>query len=1595
MTRWRTSFGLARRRPAAAALHVSAAPQAGRRGKKSAPQHVSAPVNDFDEQFQSLLLDVEKFERGDTVHAQPSAAGSGDEAAEAMFHQPSEHADQSPDELATVLAWRDITAGREQTAVPARENPWIKLAKRPIRQPVAPPEKLVRGMDSVLAGRNIHNIKQHFREMSLSRNTRDRQLFNSVKEWAAMSPQERADTGKQYKRRKILGLHGPGESPPLLYGPRETLAYMLHETLPLYGVAWRALADVATALPQWTPQRVLDFGSGTGSAVWAARDVWSAGATDVVAVEPSRSMQQVAAHLLQSAPGVSWRRSLGDVERTAATMGPDGKFDLIITHNTLGELTTERERSDYSARLWELLAPDGVLLTVEPGTRWGFHVVKQARDGLLTQMTVKEKIKRTQHGHVLVDPTLPALPSGADARAGRGTIPAPQHAIGAAPPGTLYELAGLDTPDVQPALAGSVDGSHMTELPPGEPDSILQLLQSDLLQQGMEPGSADAWKDAAAELSPDDAETAIANSLEWPDHAEFDAPLASSADPVSLTASPGRRRGQQVDVTAEANAAAAAQASADGAGASQSDAIAFVDSFTAARVTDAAAAQQLRDDGLAEFRAVASLGSEFANSLEQAVARGLRTTASSEVTSIVAASSVKGVGVAPNLEFASQEQRLAAAEPGSLQKLRRRSTAALDKVAGRLARVGTRLDDTGMAVVAPCAHALACPMHAKSWCHFSQVVNRHKATLVGSSHRRVLPTQEAKFAYVALRKTTPETMASTPPAQRAGWALFGQDFEQQAEAWWAAHMLAPAVQAASDSVAAQRLESGESEWRENFRAAAGAVDAALGTGGSTPVIAEIMPASDSELSGSDSAHGLPVRSAAPGDSLSLTQWRAAHAAAVDGTAGAASSSAAPPTLRALAAVPDLAGAAPPQAPESFHALVLPPLDPVRASLRPSTWAMRHRGSAVELLSGDVRQLSVPQPAADRWDVDPFQDGGLALGFVRDDERDADVDSSVMARRMRGALEGTLGQHGVTPDDSDDDTSVLAGANQGWRGTSAAQSPVTVFTEHGLVQLDAAEHAAALAKPAPEQTPTQRARAWMMARAGQPASASQPGADLVSELRAAVTDLGLSDHDGDESSDEDGRHALAGPVHAPDGTLLRDEQGRMQRLPKGASKDTRAAFFEEKFRGENQQYEKFGAEYMDGYDTDDETRHARAARFDLAMGEAITAGLPGAGTFARILRAPLKRRKHVILDVCTPQGTMERRNVGKARVGAVFPGAYRAARKARWGGLWPNWMARKEHKSAAAQVRALKKAVARGELPPNTRLQTMVHDPLGKLSTGSLRRRRAAESAALSAGLSAEQAQQAGDAAVDRAALPPALAAAPRQIAAHDSGTDNHVPNAGAPAVASVSDLPAELAASVLAGDVPLDRVVRGKDGNFMVLPRAAAAPSYRSVMAARQAQAAAGFNVAKSTDAAHGGAVLPATAGPRDVSSMTLDALASMPSSAISKRLAQDLGSASITSSGNLGEVQLPGASFPLGSLDKMFVTEEEAAVAAAHIRKGTHDPRDPLGLLLPGARHRLGSLRKTDRGGIAEPSRISTASERQAKRVAHRKRGRHAAKKK
>jgi ribosomal protein RSM22 (predicted rRNA methylase) len=73
--------------------------------------------------------------------------------------------------------------------------------------------------------------------------------------------------------------------------------------------------------------------------------------------------------------------------------------------------------------------------------------------------------------------------------------------------------------------------------------------------------------------------------------------------------------------------------------------------------------------------------------------------------------------------------------------------------------------------------------------------------------------------------------------------------------------------------------------------------------------------------------------------------------------------------------------------------------------------------------------------------------------------------------------------------------------------------------------------------------------------------------------------------------------------------------------------------------------------------------------DDELGLELLRGDANRQSYGRIIRAPKKKKGHVLIDCCVAPGNIVRNKVSKS-MSKPIPGIYSASRKSRWGGLWP-------------------------------------------------------------------------------------------------------------------------------------------------------------------------------------------------------------------------------------------------------------------------------------------------------------------------------------
>jgi len=158
-------------------------------------------------------------------------------------------------------------------------------------------------------------------------------------------------------------------------------AYAVGRLPAIHAVTSRIFDEVDRRLPDLRPKSVLDFGSGPGTALWSALDVWGDSIQSVQAVEPNRHMTAMAQRLLRDETRIQWSDRLPTVSSASS--------DIVVASFVLSELPNTKTQAQLVKRLWA--RTKGCLVLVEPGTPHGFEIIKSMRSILLSSSNARQR----------------------------------------------------------------------------------------------------------------------------------------------------------------------------------------------------------------------------------------------------------------------------------------------------------------------------------------------------------------------------------------------------------------------------------------------------------------------------------------------------------------------------------------------------------------------------------------------------------------------------------------------------------------------------------------------------------------------------------------------------------------------------------------------------------------------------------------------------------------------------------------------------------------------------------------------------------------------------------------------------------------------------------------------------------------------------------------------------------------------------------------------------------------------------------------------------------------------------------------------------
>lgn len=186
------------------------------------------------------------------------------------------------------------------------------------------------------------------------------------------------DTNSWVKRAKLLHNRYTAREKEerYLHDFLDALAYLALRAPSTYTQAFAAFSALQEVVPSFKPTTVLDIGSGSGIALWAAQAVWPSVASGM-AIDQDKNVLSLGKEIALKANiplQVEW------VQQDIRKESPSNKtYDIVILANVLNELpVSEAEKVLGMA----FNACKGTLVVIEPGTPLGSSIVNSVAQKL-------------------------------------------------------------------------------------------------------------------------------------------------------------------------------------------------------------------------------------------------------------------------------------------------------------------------------------------------------------------------------------------------------------------------------------------------------------------------------------------------------------------------------------------------------------------------------------------------------------------------------------------------------------------------------------------------------------------------------------------------------------------------------------------------------------------------------------------------------------------------------------------------------------------------------------------------------------------------------------------------------------------------------------------------------------------------------------------------------------------------------------------------------------------------------------------------------------------------------------------------------------
>jgi ribosomal protein RSM22 (predicted rRNA methylase) len=219
----------------------------------------------------------------------------------------------------------------------------------------------------------------------------------------AMSPEERERINLVRQRELIKRLKSSiYHWQPLNFDEYKSKIYLATNFASHYAMLSQIFNEIKKRVANFRPTRLFDFGSGSGSVMWAAMHIWGKQTfAEILNVDKSREMNNLSQLILQDGQSNKPPIIPGIIYRQFLPHGRENTFDLVVADHALFELENRFERLKMVQSLWYNVKPGGFLILVERGTIHGYSAINEARENLLYRIASVDKPKTENDDEIL------------------------------------------------------------------------------------------------------------------------------------------------------------------------------------------------------------------------------------------------------------------------------------------------------------------------------------------------------------------------------------------------------------------------------------------------------------------------------------------------------------------------------------------------------------------------------------------------------------------------------------------------------------------------------------------------------------------------------------------------------------------------------------------------------------------------------------------------------------------------------------------------------------------------------------------------------------------------------------------------------------------------------------------------------------------------------------------------------------------------------------------------------------------------------------------------------------------------------------------